>query len=361
MSSLKILRTKETYRNKISTKKAGTILGIFKSIDNFENYCMEKHGKANIIQDLKEADQETMYDVLQDWVNWNEPRAASTVRIHFSNVKKYLHYMGIKLFKEDIDNEIDFKSSINEELHGLSITDIQTLFKELNYKYRTLFSCQLSGLHRIGEIVQLKKKHLILDHDNIIVKIPAYMAKFNKGRTTFWSKEASRMVRPLLKKIDDDDLIFAKNENVQNAENVVEQQLRRALVKSHLDMRYESTGRFMINTHSFRAYGITKISRHDENFAKKIAGQKGYLLQYDRIDDEEKLELYQKYEQDLLIDKDVIQKAEIENLKTEKDSVVVELEKKVKKLEAKKGKTEIEKMLNDVKPSELKKLLAMVK
>ena len=279
---------------------------------------MEKHGKANIIPDLKISDEEALYDVLQDWINWNDSRAASTVRVHFSNVKKYLHYMGIKLFKEDIDNEIDFKAPIDEELYGLSIIDLQTLFKGLNYKYRTLFTCQLSGLHRIGEMVQLKKKHLILDNNNIIVKIPAYMAKYSKGRTTFWSKEASRMVRPLLKKLDDDDLIFATNDNSHNAENVVEQQLRRALVKSNLDMRYESTGRFMINTHSFRAYGITKISRHDENFAKKIAGQKGYLLQYDRIDDVEKLELYQKYEQDLLIDKDVIQKAEIVKLTQEK-------------------------------------------
>ncbi len=321
MSSLKILRTKETYLQKIKTKKASTIKGISQSITNFENYCMEKHGKANIVADLKESDEETLFDVLQDWINWNDSRASSTVRVHFSNVKKYLHYMGIKLFKEDIDNEIDFKSPISEELYGLSLIDIQTFFKELNYKYRTLFTCQLSGLHRIGEMVQLKKKHLILDHDNIIVKIPAYIAKFNKGRTTFWSKEASRMVRPLLKRIDDDDLIFATNSNFHNAENVVEQQLRRALVRSNLDMRYESTGRFMINTHSFRAYGITKISRHDENFAKKIAGQKGYLLQYDRIDDQEKLELYQKYEQDLLIDKDVIDKSEIKQLKEENEDL----------------------------------------
>lgn len=318
MSSLKIVRTKETYRDKVSSKKAGTINGIFKSIANFENYCMEKHGKANIIPDLKESDEETLYDVLQDWVNWNEPRVSSTIRIHFSNVKKYLHYMGIKLFKEDIANEIDFKASIKEDPHGLSLIEIQTFFKELNYKYRTLFTCQLSGLHRIGEIVQIKKKHLILDNDNIIVKIPAYMAKFNKGRTTFWSKEASRMVRPLLKGLDDDDLVFAKNENVPNAENVVEQQLRRALVKSKLDMRYESTRRFMINTHSFRAYGITKLSRHDPNFAKKIAGQKGYLIEeYDRLDDDEKLELYQKYEKDLLIDKDVVYKSELKILKEE--------------------------------------------
>jgi len=59
MSSLKILRIKETYREKIKSKKESTQINIFKSISNFENFWMEKHGKANIIPDLKEADEET--------------------------------------------------------------------------------------------------------------------------------------------------------------------------------------------------------------------------------------------------------------------------------------------------------------
>ncbi|MGY5147591.1 MAG: tyrosine-type recombinase/integrase [Candidatus Nitrosopumilus sp. bin_7KS] len=317
MSSLKTLRTKETYRNKVSSKKASTIKGIFTSIANFENYCMERHGKANMIPEMKEAEFEELYDMLQDWINWNNDKAASTIRIHFSNVKKFLHYMGIKLHKEDIDNEMEFPSLVSEDLYGISLSDLQKIFNVLSYKNRTLFTCQLSGLHRIGEMVQLKKKHLILDNDNIIVKIPAYMAKFNKGRTTFWSKEASKLVRPMLKKLDDDELIFTNNPKPHMAEMGVGQALRRAIVKVGLDMRYESTGRFMINTHGFRAYGITKLSRHDPNFAKKIAGQKGYLLQYDRIDDEEKLETYQKYESDLLIDKDEINKSEINTLREE--------------------------------------------
>jgi len=225
--------------------------------------------------------------------------------------------MGIKLYKDDIDNELNFKSLTNEDLYGLTLTDIQTIFKILSYKHRTLFTCQLSALMRVGEMVQLRKKHLILDNDNIIVKIPSTIAKFNKGRTTFFSKEASRMIRPILKNLDDDELIFTTNPIVHHAEMAVEQVLRRAIIKTGLDMRYESNNRFMINTHGFRAYGITKISRHDPNFAKKIAGQKGYLLQYDRIDEEEKLEIYQKYEIDLLIDKDVTNKAEIKKLKEE--------------------------------------------
>ena len=97
--------------------------------------------------------------------------------------------------------------------------------------------------------------------------------------------------------------------------------LGRVLEKIGLNERYESNNRYKINTHSFRAYGITKISRHDPNFGKKIAGQKGYLLQYDRISDEEKLEIYQKYEIDLIIDNTEKQKAKIKKLEEDNNTL----------------------------------------
>jgi hypothetical protein len=153
------------------------------------------------------------------------------------------------------------------------------------------------------------------------------------------------MLRPKLRKLNDEDLVFASNENSRYAEINAEQKLRRAIVKVGLDMRYESTNRYYINTHSFRAYGITKISRHDPNFAKKIAGQKGYLDQYDRITDEEKLELYQKYEIDLIVDNSI-------KLKAEQDLLVNDSARKDKQIEdlqsALKGKEELTRTLEIV-------------
>ncbi len=318
---MRLDRTKETFMVKISSKDPLTQRGYKIALNNFENYCMEKFGKTEAYLELKDSPDEAVYDFLQGWINWNSKLAPRTVTNYFSRIKKYLHYRGIKLDMQDIKEELDFKRRVDEELYGLSISDIQAIFKELPYKNRVSFLCQLSGLMRIGEIVQLKKKHLILSGQNIIVKIPGNIAKFNKGRTTFLSKEASRLVRPIVRELDDNDLIFGTNKNPQISIINFEQTLRRNLIKIGLDMKYESTGRFMINTHGFRAYGITKISRHDPNFAKKLAGQKGYLLQYDRMTDDEKLELYQKYESDLLIDDSAKQRAKIESLEVEKNEI----------------------------------------
>ena len=193
----------------------------------------------------------------------------------------------------------------------------------MNYKQKTQFICQLSSCMRIAELLQIRKKDLTYSNGNYIVKVPSKIAKFGKGRTTFFSKEASNLVKTLLRQINDDDLVFGTSSKRSATVNS-EQILKRALKKVGLDMLYENQTvkkQYKINTHSFRAYGITKLSRHDPNFAKKIAGQKGYLLEYDRMDDEEKLEVYRKFESDLMIDNSAKQKAEIEKLETEKNAV----------------------------------------
>ena len=325
----RIARTKESFKDKVSMLSESSQDSIIRSINNFENFCMEKYGMVDIIPDLKKLSEEEIYDTLQSWINWNSSKAPSSVLVYFSRLRKYLHYMGIKLHDQDVKQELNFKHKVEEELYGLTLQDIQSIFKEMRYKNKVQYMCQLSSLMRIGETVQLRKKNLILGQKNIIVKIPAMITKFNRARTTFFSKEATRLLLPLLKEMDDDDLVFGTSDNPKlsshvnntNSQSATKQVLRLAVKKAGLTMKYESTGRYMINTHSFRAYGITKLSRLDVNFAKKIAGQKGYLLQYDRLTDEEKLDLYEKFESELTIDDNAKQKAEIAQFQNEKSEL----------------------------------------
>ena len=313
-------RTKETYRSKISYQSNGSQKGVFLSIGNFENYCMQQYGKANIVPDMLESTEIERFDTLQLWINYmnetptertDKPLDPATVAMYFSRVKVYLHYMGIKLDTQDVKHELSFKRVSQEEKYGLTLDDINKILDGIYYPMKVQLTCQLSSLMRVGEIVQIRKKHLILDKENIIVKIPSEIAKLKKARTTFFSKEASDLLRPKLKTLSANDLVFGSHDDGILAEQNSGQILRRHLTRIGLDMK-NSKGNNEINTHSFRAYGITKLSRHDENFAKKLAGQKGYLLQYDRISDNEKLELYQQYEPELTIDQ------------TKKDKIIIE-------------------------------------
>ena len=51
---LKLVRSKETLLAK--KKNLGTSANYNATINNFENFCMEKYGKSDIIDDLKEIE-----------------------------------------------------------------------------------------------------------------------------------------------------------------------------------------------------------------------------------------------------------------------------------------------------------------
>jgi len=185
--------------------------------------------------------------------------------------------------------------------------------------------------------VQLRKKHFLSDYDRLVLKIPPNIAKFKRGRTVVIGKEAGDRIKQILKKIDDDDLVFGTGENPISSRVNKEAILRNALIKIGLDMKYDDTGRFQINTHSFRAYFITRVSRHDPNIAKKLAGEKGYLLQYDRLTDEEYVENYLKFEDDLTVF-DLTQRYQKQNLKQKElyeknQQQIIEQNKKIEDLE----------------------------
>ena len=124
MGLLSNTRTKETFRYKMQSQAKGSQEGNLIAIDNFEKFSMETYGKVNIIPDLLEATTNEVYDTLQKWINWNNSRVPSTIIIYFSRLRKYLHYMGVKLNSQDVRNELTFKHSVQEELYGFTLEDM---------------------------------------------------------------------------------------------------------------------------------------------------------------------------------------------------------------------------------------------
>ena len=101
--------------------------------------------------------------------------------------------------------------------------------------------------------------------------------------------------------MDPSDLVFCKQENPLTAKQMEMVYMNRLVKRIGLDYKYETNGWNKITTHSFRAFFITQVSQHDPDLAKMLAGHKGYMLQYDRRTDEEKLEKYIEFEPDLII------------------------------------------------------------
>ena len=315
------MRDKTTYMNHIKVTSKSNQMQFLCAYNAF-------HGLEEMI--TSEPDEEELYDHLQNWINTlnKNPR---TIQTYFSQIKKYLHYRGIKMNPLDIRQCLNFPTKYEEDLHPLGIDEIQQILTECDKKRRAMYLTQLSSGMRIGEIVQLRRKDIRMNMGRMTIKIPSWMTKRRRGRTTFVSVEAAKLLLPLIMDLDDDDLVFGTAQNVSASRMAEIMYLHRLLEKNKLNQKYETNSRNQITTHSFRAFFITRVSRHDANLAKYFAGQKGYLMQYDRLTDEEKLESYMKFETSLLIyggtkDRERIQKLEddlvqVKDLKMENDNL----------------------------------------
>ena len=328
-------RSKDSYLEKLTTKAVSTRRNFNATYQSFEKFCQEKYDRTaeEIIQEIPQ-EKDSEYDILQAWINWlSQSIIPSTIHTRFSSLMGYFHYRGIKMYKEDVKQNISLPKIPKEEKHPLSIEEIRKIINEANFKKKALYLTLLSSGMRVGEAVQLKKKHFDTSEKNLIIKIPANFTKTKKARTVFISKEASSAVRPLLKKIDDDDTVFSKNENPHYAVCAEEMTFKRILRNVGLVESYESSRTNKITMHSFRAYFFTKaVRKHDENYAHMMIGHGGYLMQYDRLTDDEKFEMYLELEPDLTADPTERQKITIEKQQKEL-SKTKELEQSVKMLQ----------------------------
>lgn len=346
---LRSQRTQENYFEKLTTKAVNTRKNFEFAVTNFNRFCAEKFDDRNseeIIQEIMtlkgEEREQALYDVLQNWINWNLKRkiAASTIHNNFSYFKNYLHYRGLKITSQDIKENLNLPKVEKEEKHPLSLTEIQRILEAANFSKKPLYLALLSSGMRIGEAVQIRKRDLDLSLDRIMVKIPAKITKTKSGRTVFLSKEASDFIKPKLRKIEDDGLVWGTNEDPSNAIAAEEMAFRRYLEKTGLTETYQTTRTRKITLHSFRAYFFTRAARvHDENYAHKMTGHGGYLMQYDRLTDEEKFDLYLELEPELLIFDLTKKDAEIKKLK-DANRKLEEYAKKVDELWADKQRME---------------------
>jgi len=294
--------TFETFKKDIEENNSfGTVRGYETMFKLFDNFCISKYQKGmhQVILEIQGNPDKRVWGVLKNWIQYEKQNnlGVPTIRTRLSLLNNYLYWMGIKLDKRDIKNQLKIKKGDVDKKYALQLEDIQKILTVASYDKKVLYLCQLSSLTRIGELLQLRKKDLDLSTDRITVNLRASITKKGKERTTFFSKEASILLRAKLKKIKDNDLIWPHNVKILSNAGAMEQDiLSQYLSKIGLDMKYETSKYLKISTHSFRAYGITKVKRIDPALAYFLAGQdsKVYMSQYDRLKDDPK-ELYEAY------------------------------------------------------------------
>lgn len=336
-------KDKKSYDEKLSSAPESTKRNKMLAVKTFERFYQEKYQKSStiIIDEIirikkteSEEYEDILYGILQEWINWNKKRGIGnyTIRTQFSNLRKYLFYRKIKTDEQDIKEYLTFEKISREERYPLSLDEYRKIIDGFS-KYphtQALFLALGSSGMRIGEALSLKKKDLDFTKERIKVNIPP-TTKTRTGRTTYLSRETEKILKPLLENKNSENYVFARNDKKPN-DRSIRMSLHRILMRMGSTEKYESNRRMKITSHSFRAYFFTKSARkHGENYAHRMTGHGGYLMQYDRMTEDEKLEMYLQLEPELAVFEQTKNELEIKRLR-EKVEEIDELKQEVQKL-----------------------------
>lgn len=298
------VRTRETYFDSIKKQQPATQKNKRYAVQDFDKFCAERHHIKNcepiIDEILQKPDSDTLrYDLLQEWINWSNKRPNS-LKVYFASLNDYLYYRGIKISKQDVKHNLKFPKVIKHEYYPLTLEEIQRIITPVNHDKKRMYLSLISSGMRIGEALQIKRKHLDLTTERIKVSIPGEMTKTGAPRITFLSKEAAKYNISNIKKLDENDLVWGQNPDVRNNVITEAQNFARYCDKVGLGMKYPSGVR-KITIHSFRSYFITKGNSVDFGFGHALAGHDYYMKRYDRYTQDQLLEKYLEFEPDLLV------------------------------------------------------------
>lgn len=318
----------KTFENKISKLAKKTQSNIHAAANSFDRFCSEFYEgrKSNEIfaelNILKEDEQsEAIREVLQSWIDWQYTNGSltSSVQQYISKIKRVFLHNGIKIHLSDFDEPLEFKPRIKEELHQLTIEEIQDILKYANPKKIGFYLALSCTGARPGELLQVRKKDVDTTKKRIKIRIEAENVKTRTGRSIWLSKEAGSYIMTKLRNLEDNDLVWATNEDFSYAEKNESTQFSKICDKAGHSEKYKSNGFRKITLYSFRSFFFGKASDvHREGYAHKMIGHGGYLPQYDRISDEKKLEWFLKLEPELMINSSERQKLKIKELELDK-------------------------------------------
>ena len=344
MSSFLIKKSKErTFEEKISNRSKRT-QEIFQTVQkSFDQFCQEFYdGRTSheIFEELTSISEkektDAVIDVLQSWIDWNYQKniLTSTLKVYFSKLKVLFHYEGLKIHPQDIKDNLVWKKKIREELHALQMDEIQKILAVAKPRKKAFYLALISTGARPGELLQSRKKDFDLTNSRVKITIHPEGVKTRSGRSVYLTKEAYGHILPILETLNDDDLVFAKHKDPLIAEKNESKTFSRYCDSVGFTDRYHSNNYRKIILYSFRSFFFGKCADiHREGYAHRMIGHGGYLTQYDRMNEEKKIEWFTQVEPELTVDQSEQFKRKFELNQEETSSNMQEIAKLTKMVE----------------------------
>lgn len=309
---------------------------------NIDDYLIEVKAELK-----EESDSDIAVRTLDDFASflteWG--KMPSTVTAYVSKAKKYMRLVhSIRLSKEDIQDYVTLPVDVepDEEKEPLTKQDIINIVNCSSGQRRKAFYMFLKDTGaRIGEGLQVKKKYFDFSVEPVKVLFPQSIVKGKKRkRYVFLTHETAGFVKPVLDKLEDNDLVFTDNPRIVWACAAERDAFNYMREKINMTDKYSHNRRYKKTIHSFRAFTYTQLKQTtgDADYAHGYIGHDRYLITYERIEESEKVEKFNRCAPRLSIFEDVVivSNDELkENYEKKLDKVtsrMLDLEKKLEKL-----------------------------
>ena len=326
------------------------IQSICTSLNKFVTFCGEDHP-------------EVMASRRATW----KAKKSSSIRGYFSTLKEYLRKChGIRITSEDVKDFIDFSKEAKEPRAPIELATIKQILSFADPRRRALYYLLCTSGMRLGEALSLKKTSFKVDVRPIKVHLRAQDTKTGEARDTFISEEAWEKIQPIYDATEDGryvfhDFIFGEELPYKEiptptpkpivkavfSEDRYFGRLRRKIAEKYNNKerceeypdgtgilkRYESSNRYLVQIHAFRAWFITQASlKHGTDYAHAIAGHHSYMDTYIRIADKVKSKMYLELEKSLLLEStnlasEQFHEQEVSELREEQKQLRAQIEK----------------------------------
>jgi len=301
LSILEQLRSYDGFfKDILHSNSEGTKNQYRSALKDFERYCSQAYSKSleEMLDVLKAEKIQDQILRLQKWINASDS-SPRTKRNRAGFVNKYLYYREINIDPRDW-KQLKFGKMGKSFKKPLSKEILSQIFNRSSMKRKILYLYLISTGCRINEAVKIRKKDFELEGKRIKVQI--YQSKNDLTRIAYLTKECDRMIRPLLARLDDNDLVFGGNEDPAKSAVTEQQCFRRVtdLLGLGKERRRSNLRHFTI--HSLRSFTFTQFTKtHNADLAHAYIGREQYLDTYLNMPEEEQLEYFIKVEPLLFI------------------------------------------------------------
>jgi len=300
MSILVQKRTFEGFfKDILSENSEGTKNQYHSALKDFERYCMKEYSMnlENMLGEIKSVKTPDRMLLLQRWVNASNS-SSRTKRARAGFLNKYLYYREINIDSRDF-KQLKFGKMGKAFKKPLTKEILKQIFNRSSYRRKILYLFLISTGCRINEAVKLRKKDFETEGKRIKVQI--YQSKNDETRIGYLTIECGRMIKPILDKLSDNDLVFGKNQDPAKSSITEQQCFRRVTDQLGLGERMRSNHRHF-TIHSLRSYTFTQWTKtHNADLGHAYIGREQYLDTYLRMPEEEQLDYFIKVEPSLFI------------------------------------------------------------